>query len=70
MRKNIAAVISHFKRGLPHSEATCSTDGAVIRSYAMVIAERNLDGSVWVIDRSEAPSVTTRSQIDAVRRSF
>lgn len=70
MRKNISNVISAFKRGVAHREATCSTDGTVIKSYAMTIAERNLDGTVWIIDREEAPSVTTRSQIDAVRRSI
>lgn len=70
MRKNISNVISAFNKGFAHSERTCSTDGTTIKSYAMTIAERNLDGSVWVIDRGEAPSATTRGQIDAVRRSF
>ena len=70
MRKNISNVIDAFKNGFAHKERTCSTDGTTIKSYAMTIAERNLDGSVWVIDRGEAPSATTRSQVDAVRRSF
>ena len=68
MRKNISKVIEAFKLRKPakgDSKGTCSTDGNTIYSYAMPIARRDSDGSINVIARGTAPSVTTRSQVDA-----
>ena len=65
MRKNIAKVLSAFALGRAHSEATCSTNGVEVYSYALCIARKENDGTIWVLDRG--PSVTTNSQINAVR---
>jgi hypothetical protein len=67
-RKNISKVIEAFKAGRSakgDSKATCSTDGNEIYSYAMKIAERLPDGSIWIEEYSKAPSATTRSHIRA-----
>src|SRR6185369_5025170 len=67
MRKNIEAVIAAFNAGKSHQEKTCRTDGRVIYSYALVIAERLPNGSVKILDEGASPSRTTTAQIRAVR---
>jgi hypothetical protein len=69
MRKNIEKVIAAFKAGKSasgDSKKTCSTDGERIYSYAMRIAERHDDGSIWILPYESAPSVTTKSHVRAV----
>lgn len=73
MRKNIEKVIRAFEAGGTHNEKTCRTDGRSVWSYNMPIAFKGAGSKsdiVYVIDRSEAPSVTTRGQIDAVTNSL
>jgi hypothetical protein len=76
MRQNIAKVIEAFLRGIPakgDSKATCWTDGEIVYSYALPIARRVSRGygkipTIEIID--DHPTQTTRSQIDALRRTF
>jgi len=68
MRKNIANVIAAFNRRVPHRESTCYTDGTDIFSYALCIARRNDDGTIWVMERG--PSRTTNAQISAVKSAL
>jgi hypothetical protein len=70
MRKNIKAVIAAFINGESLDKGTCSTDGKTIWSYQMEIAHKMSDGAVVVLPRERGPSVTTRSQIDAVKSTF
>jgi len=66
MRKNIQKVIAAFLMQKPakgDSKGSCSTDGHRILSYAVEIATRNEDGTVWIAE--VGGSVTTRSQIRA-----
>jgi GTP cyclohydrolase I len=65
MRKNIASVIDAFHSHESYTDRTCGTDGAVIRSYELVIAARR-GAAVLVLDPAESPSRTTTSQIRAV----
>ncbi len=72
MRKNIAKVIQAFEAGGTHTEKTCRTDGRSVWSYNMLIAFKGTGSKsdiVYVIDRTEAPSNTTRGQIDAIRNN-
>lgn len=64
MRKNILSVIEAFKAGKVKHERSCSTDGTNIRSYAVIIAKRNDDGTIWV-DDTGGWSRTTTGQIRA-----
>ena len=75
MRKNIEKVIAAFKLGKStkgDSKATCSTDGETIYSYALQIARRHDDGSIWILPYAEAlkpdgeVSATTRLHVSAV----
>lgn len=68
-RKNVSAVINAFEAGRSHSEATCSTDGDFIYSYALPIAAR-ISGEIRVLDPKESPSATTSGQIRAVMAAF
>jgi len=43
------------------------TDGNAIYSYAMKIAERLDDGTIWIEDREKGPSRTTKAHIDGIR---
>ncbi len=70
MRKNIASVIDAFHAYEKYQDKTCSTDGWCIYSYAMAIAFEAANGKVFVVDRNAAPSATTRSHIDAVRKAL
>lgn len=72
MRKNIAACLKAMSRKQPHREATCSTDGMRLYSYAMLIAEyaSPSDSIPWVLAYDKAPTATTRSQVSAVRQFF
>ena len=68
-RKNVSAVINAFAARRPHREATCSTDGDTVYSYALPIASR-IHGEVVVLDPKESPSATTSGQIRAVLAAF
>jgi len=68
MRKNIGQVIEAFLCGESKNEKSCSTDGKVIYSYSMAIANRTGQHSFSVIDSSHSPSHTTTVQINSVRR--
>jgi len=72
VRKNAGNVIAAFLRGESCNEKTISTDGVILRSYAMPIARRvkHESGlvSYEVIDRDASPSHTTSSHISAVRQ--
>jgi hypothetical protein len=78
MRKNCIKVIEAFKLGKAaqgDSKRTIWTDGkGNIYSYNMLIAKRFKDSKgqdmIVVIDRSYAPSATTRNKVDAVMASF
>lgn len=66
MRKNARKVIEAFNEGKPFNGQTIYTDGSVIFSYRMAIAEIRSDGSVWILPYENAPSATTKSHIRAV----
>lgn len=74
MRKNIEKVIEAFKRGIPakgDSKQTCRTDGEVVYSYALPIARRiSGRGISSIVIIWDHPTQTTRSQIDALCRTF
>ena len=77
MRKNCIKVLEAFKvckAAKGDSKRTIWTDGHNIYSYRMLIAKRFSDGSggerIVIIDRSYAPSATTRNKIDAVRAYY
>jgi hypothetical protein len=78
MRKNCIKVIEAFqkdKAAQGDSKRTIWTDGeGRIYSYNMLIARKfkdNFGGEmVVIIDRSYAPSATTRNKIDAVRAYY
>jgi hypothetical protein len=75
VRKNIEKVIAAFKAGKAakgDAKETCSTDGEAIYSYALQIARREDDGSIWILPIEDALkpsgeiSATTRSHVRAV----
>lgn len=70
MRKNMQTVIAAFIAGKPAKEKTCWTDGDTVWSYRMPIAHRAADGTVYIVNYIDAPTVTTRSQVRALERSF
>lgn len=73
MRQNASKVIEGFKAGVAavgDSKRTISTDGKTIFSYKMPIACRLPSGVIRVVSLSEAPSVTTKSQIRAIMAAF
>jgi hypothetical protein len=70
MRKNAAKVIIAFQNGNVASGDTITTDGTNVYSYALLIGFRGDDGSIYVLDRKNAPSVTTRSHVRALEVSF
>lgn len=66
MRKNMRKVIEAFLKreaAIGDSKKTCSTNGNVIWSYVMPIARHGDDGVVYLLEYNEAPSVTTRRQV-------
>lgn len=73
MRRNISKVIEAFKAGKAatgDSKRTCWTDGETVYSYAMPIAKRSANGSIAIINYSDAPTATTRSQVRALETAF
>lgn len=68
MRKNARKVINAFLERKPaagDAKMTIHTNGQQIYSYAMLIAERKPDGSVWIASYEQSPSKTTTTQIHA-----
>lgn len=68
MRANIRRVIDAFLQGaaaVGDSRRTCRTDGRVLWSYDMPIADRTPSGNIRLISRLAAPTNTTLSQIRA-----
>lgn len=78
-------VLAKFAQGKPSAQPSCRsrpgdpiqgvkntfwTDGQAIYSYRMKIAERLPTGVIWIVDRSEGPSRTTKAHIDACRWHF
>lgn len=63
-------VLAAFEKGKRASYSTCSTDGTTFFSYAMEIARKLEDGNVVIVDESQAPSKTTRTQIKALKKAF
>lgn len=73
MRQNMERVIEAFLAGKPakgDAKNTCSTDGTIVYSYKMKIAERLKNGTIVIVPRENGPSRTTRAQIDALVQAF
>lgn len=66
MRKNMRRVINAFlkrEEAVGDPKKTCSTNGRVIWSYVMPIARHGDDGVVYLLEYNEAPTNTTRRQV-------
>lgn len=66
MRKNAEHIVHLFLDRRAGGNDTLSTDGNVIRSYDMPIAQRLPDGRIEVISRDAGPTATTRTHISGV----
>ena len=66
MRKNAEHIVNLFLAGRSGGNDTLHTDGRVIRSYDMPIAQRRPSGRIEVITRSAGPTSTTRTHISGV----
>lgn len=66
MRKNVEKVVNAFLSGTSHAEKSLSTDGDVIRSYDMAIAQRLPSGRIEVVTSDLGPTQTTKQHISGV----
>jgi len=55
-----------FRDGLVAAGGSIVTDGRVVYSYQMMIARKQSDGTVEIIDRKHSPSRTTSKHIGYV----
>lgn len=66
MRKNIERVVNAFLNRQAFAEKTLCTDGDVVRSYDIPIAQRLPDGRIEVLPRDAGPTATTKGHIGGV----